>query len=351
MRVLYYGEGWLGSNARSCCESLRRLGHDVLEVDDNKFIPQAKSLTGRVIRRLLRPLSVRELNDAVLLAARNFHPDVFIAFKGTHVMAKTLRAMTGMGIPSYNYYPDTSAFGHGPWIPESLPHYDAVFYTKPFWYGDVSGRLRLKAAQFVPHGYDPELHRPMNLTEADRSQYGCDVSLIATRTPHKEKILAELVRIMPEIDLAIWGPRWDECKSPELRRHIKGYPLPGQSFVRAIQCSKINLAIMSGKVTGASSGDLTTSRTYIIPACGGFMLHERNDEVAGMFTEGREMAAFDSPSELAEKISHYLVQEDERKTIAADGHRRCVPAYSYDARMAEIIEWHESQIVAEHVQH
>jgi spore maturation protein CgeB len=97
---------------------------------------------------------------------------------------------------------------------------------------------------------------------------------------------------------------------------------------------------MSGIVLGASQGDETTTRTYEIPACGGFMLHERTDEVLELFEEGKEMACFGSIQELAEKINFYLAHPEERESIARAGYERCVPAYSYDHRMAEIIKWH-----------
>jgi spore maturation protein CgeB len=86
--------------------------------------------------------------------------------------------------------------------------------------------------------------------------------------------------------------------------------------------------------------DETTTRTYEIPACGGFMLHERSPELQGLFEEDKEVACFASGRELAEKIEYYLAHPEERKAIAAAGHARCVPAYSYDHRVAQILRWH-----------
>lgn len=77
------------------------------------------------------------------------------------------------------------------------------------------------------------------------------------------------------------------------------------------------------------------------------MLHERTEEFLGLFTEGKEMACFGSAEELAERIDYYLAHPEERAAIAAAGRERCVPAYSYDNRMAEIIRWHEEHSTAE----
>ncbi|MFP5230267.1 MAG: glycosyltransferase [Acidobacteriota bacterium] len=340
-RILLTGANWYGSNARSCADSLRRLGCDVLDIDEETFFPPASVFSSRVAWRLLRSKMSREFNSAILNAARTFRYDFFLSMKGTHIERNTLRVLAQAGRPLYNFYPDTSAFQFGHWLPEALPEYDCVFYTKPFWYNDVASRITLKSAHFIPHGFDPVLHRSFPLNNDDRRDYACDVSFIATFTSYKESVLAKLVRLRPNINLSIWGDRWTrKSTAPELRKHIKGFPLLGERYSRAVQSARINLAIMSGIMPGASSGDLTTSRTYTIPACGGFMLHERNDEVLGLYTEGTEIACFASPEELATMIDHYLAVPEERETIARAGQNRCVPAYSYDNRMADLLHWH-----------
>ena len=70
------------------------------------------------------------------------------------------------------------------------------------------------------------------------------------------------------------------------------------------------------------------------------MLHERNSEVLDLYKENEEIACFDSAEELADKIDYYLAHPEERESIGRAGHARCVPAYSYDNRMAEILRWH-----------
>lgn len=342
MRILFTGTNWYGNNARSCADSLRRLGHDVLDVDEQTFIPHATEFTSRFVRRLFWFRMVEEFNKEIVRTANNFAPDMFLAFKGAYIYAATLRFIGGKGIPLYNYFPDTFAFNHGKWLAESLPEYDCAFYTKPFWYADTVKRISLKAAVFLPHGYDPSLHHVVELDTRDISDYHCEVSFIAFHSRYKEVLLSKLVSLRPDIDLRIWGEGWTErCKVDNLRRCVQGFPLYGERYARAIQAARINLAIMNGPIRGASSGDLTTSRTYTIPASGGFMLHERNPEVLDLYREGEEIACFASIEELAEKIAYYLAHPNERERIARGGYERCVPEYSYDNRMREILRWHQ----------
>jgi spore maturation protein CgeB len=74
------------------------------------------------------------------------------------------------------------------------------------------------------------------------------------------------------------------------------------------------------------------------------MLHERTPELAELFEEGKEVACFGSVEELAEKVDFYLAHPEERERIAAAGHRRCVPAYSYEERMRRLLAYHNGDM-------
>lgn len=342
MRILFLGENWYGSCSRACCYALRRLGHSVLDIDSQTFFPQVRKIHNRLLLRLWQGQLVREYNAAVLDSAGRFQPDALLAFKGNFLQAATLRQIKDRGISLYNYYPDTSAFAHGRWLEESLPEYDCIFSTKQSLEQDLRQRIAVKNVVFLPHGYDPDVHRTVKSSDPAETGYVCDVGVIATHTAYKEQVLSELVSAFPQIDLRIWGNQWARCQSERLKPFIKGKPLLGISYAQAISSFRINLAVMSGKASGATKGDATTTRTYEIPACGGFMLHERSDELAKFFEEGKEVACFESSAEVAEKIHYYLRHEDERKAIAQAGYNRCVPAYSYDNRMSEIVRYHTS---------
>lgn len=72
------------------------------------------------------------------------------------------------------------------------------------------------------------------------------------------------------------------------------------------------------------------------------MLHERTPELLELYEEGREVMAFGSVEELASKIEPYLVQPEEREAVARAGYVRCVPAYSYDSRVKEVLRYHDN---------
>jgi glycosyltransferase involved in cell wall biosynthesis len=294
--------------------------------------------TSRALRRLFQKRLVWEYNDALIETALWFKPDMFLAFKGEFIKKSTLETLRSKGIYSYNYYPDPSPFQFDRTIPASIWDYDCVFYTKWQWIGQSFLR-NFRQSMFVPHGYDSEIHRAWRLDATDLSLFAHDVSVIGSHNEHKERVLSDLIGLVPSLDLAIWGGGWKErCRTQRLKQHIQGHALTGTPYAKAICGAKINLAVMMGFPPGLE--DQTTTRTYEIPACGGFMLHERSPELLTLFKENEEVVCFDSKEDLAAKIQYYLNHPKERNEIASAGYRRCVPAYSYDKRMEKILSWH-----------
>lgn len=343
-RILFIGENWFGSCARACCYSLRRLGHLVKDVDAQLYSPPWRNPAGRVGLRLLRNRLIEELNGRILRDAELFLPEILLIYKGTHVEPETIEQLRRKGVWCYNYFPDSSFFTHGERLIQTLQECDCIFYTKPN-HETYLVALGAREGHFVRHGYDPQLHRIRPVDERKRQELGHDVLVIGTHNAHKESILTALADRCPDLDLGVWGNLWEEnCQSPTVRGTIRGSALEGELYVDAIRSARINLALMSGPVQGAPGGDETSTRTFEIPACGGFMIHERSPELDRLFVEGEEVVGFETAEELVTEIQRYLEDDEGRARIARAGHERCVPAYSYDERMRDLIEWHETRI-------
>src|SRR5207247_5410781 len=81
-----------------------------------------------------------------------------------------------------------------------------------------------------------------------------------------------------------------------------------------------------------------TSRTFEIPASGGFLLAQRSDGQAEFFEEGREMECFGSYEEMRDKVRWYLAHDDARERIREAGLERCRRSgYTYQERMRSVI--------------
>jgi len=107
MRILFVGESWLGSCARSMKEALtRQPGIDLDEVNEDLFFPTHQAKWVRGINRLLRGAYKRELEREVLYRISAFGPDFVITYKGFPLDARTLARLRRMRACLVNIYPD-----------------------------------------------------------------------------------------------------------------------------------------------------------------------------------------------------------------------------------------------------
>jgi spore maturation protein CgeB len=263
---------------------------------------------------------------------------MLLVFKGTWVQAETIRALRARAVQCYNYYTDVSFRAHGPYIPTALPLYDWVFTTKTFGLTDMREQLGVVRASLIHFAFDPDLHRPLALSAQDEARYGCDVSYIGTWSPKKEALLGELVRHRPHLKLRIWGESWHNAVMPQLRSSIGGREVLGYEFVRALIASRINLSIMSEARAGSSRGDQIANRTFVVPACGAFVLHERTDELLKLFREGEQVTCFSDSKEMIDKIDYYLERPAMRHRIAEAGRELVWREHSWDRRILAITD-------------
>jgi spore maturation protein CgeB len=338
LRILAPGETWHGSNSYSYMQAFRRAGHSVSTVSDEWFIAKGwRSTKLKVLRRLIGSAIIKEYNDALVQEAEVMRPHLFFVFKGAMVTPETIETVRRAGAVAINFWPDVSVMAHGRLIPCALPRYDWVYTTKTFGIEDMRRQLGVVNSSFVPHCFDPEVHRRVVLPAEGLDHYACDVSFIGTWSPKKQQMLESLMRHNSGLRLRIWGAQWKPALHT-LSATVMGRPITGTEYAKAISASKINLGILSEGRSGSSDGDKITSRTFEIPAIGSFMLHEQSDEIGNYFVNGQECATFSDADDMAAKVAYYLSHDDERMRIAAAGHARALSSgYSYDDAAARVV--------------
>jgi len=346
-RAMVVCDQWLGSDGYAGMKALRRAGWDVHVIPEWEYVPvRWRSRSMKALGRALRSAAERELHHEIILQAHRLTPEFLLVFKGRFITPGTIATLRGMGVRCYNFYPDVSFRAHGPHLPRTLIEYDWIFTTKSFGLADMRQQLGVTRASVLMFAFDPDLHHPMQLSERDRQTYSADVSYIGTWSPKKERLLAEVVRRHPTLRVRIWGEQWHKVTKPDeiFRRSITGREVVGAEFVKAICASKINLSIMSEKRVGSSSGDQVATRTFSVPACGGFVIHERTDEVLQLFKENEEIVCYDSIDDLISKIDLYVADDQRRSAVAARGQAVVRARHSWDKRIGEILAHHDSAV-------
>lgn len=339
MKIFCVGPIWQGSNAGALFRAFQKCNHAISIIDENYFISlNSDDLLDKIVARAIRGHQIAQLNKIILRKARSFRPDLVVIYKGSFILPKLLRELKLLNIPIVNFFPDVSFSAHGKLISKTLPLYDHIFTTKTFGINDLKENFNLTNSSFIPHGFDEDLHYPHVFDKSKFSDFECDLSFIGDRDGKKERTLTSIVERNQSVNLNVWGRPWIESRNDQLLRHVKGESIFGDLYPIAIQSSKINLGLLSERRIGASSGDLITSRTFHIPACGGFMLHERTEDVLNYFKEGEEIECFSDTEELNSKIEFYLKNDSLREQISKSGLKRCIKEHSLKHRAGQLIE-------------
>lgn len=338
MKILYVGETWPGSCARSMKEALDR--HPKIELRslaEDSLMGNVSTIGMRVLKRLLQPLLRRRLYQQVLEEIKRAQPDVFMAYKGFTIHAGLLTQIKRRGVKTVNLYPDCSPHAHGAAHREAVGEYDLVISTKVYhpnlW---ESVYHYQNQCVFVPQGYDPNLHLVVNPSYA----YKYDVVMIATYRQQYGELMLDFARAIGDqpLTVAIGGAGWEALRGllpPSW--HFFG-PLHGTGYVSALRSGRVCVAPINVEMAvdgKRQPGDVETTRTYELAAAHCFFIHQRSDYVDTIYGKAG-VPMFENGSELGSKVVKYLGAPVERERIAAAAHRVAVPSFSTDSRTEEI---------------
>lgn len=341
--MLMAGQFKSGETGGGLADGFRAIGWDVAEVELTDAMIMSGRSGLRVANRLLRPATLKSYNDGIVAEAVRLRPKVLVTVKGSYIRPETLRRLRQSGILTVNFYPDFR-FDHGDAFNEALfAGYDLVITTKSFQVEYLASRLGRDRVAMVHHGYSPSVHRRRSTDSQPR--YLWDVCYIGNASPAKLAWLEPLASALGHRTMTVVGDRWTETAAgTSVAPYVLGMQLSGDYFARAVEHSRVNVAIHMG--AGGTHGweDLVSTRSFEIPACGGFMLHVDNDEIRTLFEPGAEIDVFSSPDDLVAKVDFHLKHETQRQEIAVSGHARAVPAYSLHARAIEIATLIEARI-------
>lgn len=336
LTILLATEIWFGSTGAGLAHGFRSLGHDVIEITPNDYFIKPNSKISSLLTIATTNISTKLYGNAIINAIKKYKPDILFTGKGTFIGKHVLDFAKSQGVRTVNFYPDNN-FDHKKLNNNHLNQYDIFITTKSYHEGNILPGYN-KKIYFVPHGYSTLTHRPRQKHVSDDS-FLYDVGYIGNPNDYKFRWMLSIAEKFPHRSILLSGTNWERYTSGTAleRAHCPG-ALIGDLYARAIESCRINISVHYGPVGPEGWADQVSTRSFEIPACGGFMLHIDNEEVRSLYEPGKEIDVFSTPEELNEKIAFYLDHPEERMRIADAGYKRAVPAYSYDARAAEIVE-------------
>ncbi len=315
-------------NTVECREkALRELGHDVLFFDARnyrlpwllrKHVPWCQKWD--VARNSL------ELVEFV----RKEEPETCLVIGGD-VSAEAIRNISSEGILTALWTTEPPHRFQG--VMQSAPEYDRVFCGGTEALDILDAKVKLRAAPvWLPFASDPELHRPVELTSAERLRYSREVVFVGSYYPNRAAVLEPL----SEFELGIWGPSWNR-----VGKNSRLFPFINDRRVGHEEWRKIYSVAQMVAVVHFQDGITPCSQASPILfealACGAFVLCDEQRDARTLFKDGEHLVFFKDPEDLFEKVRYYLDKADLRSRIAAAGRNLVLEKHSWRARMQQFL--------------
>ncbi len=330
MRVLFVGDDWIGSNARSMADGFRAAGHDVVVVDTTPVTLPTRLTPSWVYSKVAEqraPWDVDAVHRRIEQAAAVLRPDLLFAFNAAHLDQP--RLLSTPARLRVHYSPDDVSNPRNT-SPAYLDHeraWDMVVTTKRHNVQELIGR-GVRAVKFVLSAYDPAWHR----LAARREPREYLVGFVGACRPDRRASTTALARRYGD-RMLVRGPGWRRV--PELHRTgaTVGGPVYGEHFSAVVAQVTANLVLLN-----SDNRDTHTCRTFEVPAAGGLFVGERTAEHAELLEDGRECFLFSGTEELYEILRRCEENPGEARRVAALGHRRITGGpHAYVDRAREIV--------------
>jgi spore maturation protein CgeB len=190
-------------------------------------------------------------------------------------------------------------------------------------------------AIYLPVGCDPMVHRPVELTTAELSRWGSDLSFVGAGYNNRQQLFSSLTNR----NFKIWGTEWPGVAPFDQMVQEGGRRISPDEYVKIFSATKINLNLHSSSERDGvdPTGDFVNPRTFELAASGAFQLVDKRSLIPDLFEEGKEVITFADRHELEHQIDYYLQHPAERNTIALAARKRALTDHTYLNRLQTLL--------------
>lgn len=314
-------------------KALRENDCETLFFENRDFV-----IPGRIRGRMsfFYQWDIRRLNKRLITIAQSYKPDLFLEAGGWNILPKTVDVLKRMNIKTALWTIDTPRIFEP--IRAASPYYDFVFTGGSEAY-EILEDLAVKSLHWLPFACDPDLHKPVTLTEEERELYSCDVCFVGSGWeglyPYRRTYLEALV----DFDLGIWGPGWETLPSHSmLKRFIRGGETRPEEWIKIFSTAKMVFHSHYRDPDGTIPCYQAAPRVYEALACGALLIVDKQPDVLRIFNPGEDLVVFEDTAELRKLVSYYLKHHRKAEDVAAKGRKKVLAKHTYRHRIKEIID-------------
>lgn len=263
------------------------------------------------------------LRDRMSKALRQTEPELVLVLEGSQMppelVAELKRDSRALWV---NWFCDERRSRSA--ISELAAAYDLVFVAG----SEVAEQwetVGLPPLKYLPPGCDPSVHRPMR----SRDQFRANVVFAGTATPHRERVLSELV----EFGLALWGPGWRKTR---LRDYCRGELLDHEDYIRAYAGASVAVNVQCSEAAeGADPG--CNRRLFELAAIGVPQVVEDRPDIHRHFRENSEILVARSTADFKGLLAEALQDRAWSEQVAAQARQRALTEHTYMHRLAALL--------------
>lgn len=321
-----------------CARALTELGHDVRTLDLAPFASGMDAIDGfsprARAREVVRTAYGRFLGAGILAAAEAYEPDLVLVMAQAPVDGAVVERLRALGaLTALWFVEDHRLFGY--WR-EAVGAYDHVFVIQEEPFLGEARRLAIGQVDYLPLAADPTVHRPLDLSPAERATFGAPVSFVGAG--YRNRRLA--LRALLDCGLRIWGSEWDGCGPLAGAIQRQGARVSTEDCVRIFNATTVNVNLHSSTwVDGVDpAGDFVNPRTFELAAVGAFQLVDARRLLPPLFVAGEEVVTFEDVRALRDLVRAWLARSaDDRAAVGAAARRRVLAEHTYRHRMARLL--------------
>ena len=168
------------------------------------------------------------LATRLIEAAREFRPHLVLATTA-QVPPRVIAALKEEGVATAAWYTDPVANLERQYL--LAAPYDCLFFKEPYMVSLFRDKLE-KNTHYLPEACNPRWHRPVELGEAERAHFGCDLSLAGNMYYYRALVMEPLLDLPGkdlggELPLLAGFPRAGRIYAPIRGPGGEGQGLPG----------------------------------------------------------------------------------------------------------------------------
>jgi spore maturation protein CgeB len=318
--------------------AFEKLGHRVLHAGNGLAWPlydaATKSLQSAQAQGQLGGLLTHFLNEWSYARVAEFAPDICVVMAQAPVNPSFAARLRERGIITAFWFVEN--WRHMPYWRDVAREYDFFFHIQPGAFETTLDEIGCANHAFVQTGCDPSIHRPVELTEDERDEFGCDLSFAGAGYPNRNAFF----RGLTDYDFKIWGVNWTarELAGKVQRREQRFTP---DDFMKMVAAAKINLNLHSStQADGVDPKcDAVNPRVFEIAAAGGFQLCDPCIGLETHFDLEDEVPAYTDLASLRARIDYYLAHPGERVAVAKRAQERALAEHTYEHRAQQMLDF------------